>query len=152
MRLDTTVGLTAVVLGIIYTVQTLGIPKASIGNPMAPLYFPLSLGVLMIGMGASLAVNSVTRPKPGGKPAGAAKKPPVDIGAVKLIVGTSVMCLCYAFLFDEVGYSISTLLFLGGMLYLVNGRKGWLGNAVITAGFTFGIWYAFEKILKVSLP
>jgi len=47
MNPDIIVGIAGLVLGISYLIQSLSIPKAFIGNPWAPIYFPLSLGVLM---------------------------------------------------------------------------------------------------------
>ena len=58
----------------------------------------------------------------------------------------------YAAAFNRFGFIVSTLLFLGGMLFLVNGRKAWLTNIAVSAAFTFGAWGLFEKLLMINLP
>ena len=42
------------VLGVLYGIQAWHLPKALIGNPWAPVYFPLGLGILMTALGALL--------------------------------------------------------------------------------------------------
>uniref|UniRef100_UPI0033241479 tripartite tricarboxylate transporter TctB family protein n=1 Tax=Aminomonas paucivorans TaxID=81412 RepID=UPI0033241479 len=54
MRPNAWVGLAAVVLGVLYGIQAWHLPKALIGNPWAPVYFPLGLGILMTVLGALL--------------------------------------------------------------------------------------------------
>ncbi len=44
-------GIVSIILGIVYIIQTLALPRASIGSPMSPLYFPLGLGVSMVVLG-----------------------------------------------------------------------------------------------------
>jgi putative tricarboxylic transport membrane protein len=51
-----------------------------------------------------------------------------------------------------VGFIPSTLVFLGAMLFLINGSRAWKLNAVITLGFTFGAWYVFVRLFQINLP
>jgi putative tricarboxylic transport membrane protein len=101
-----------------------------------------ALGILMI---AVEVLRGNTRLQAGAK----SQK---DKSYIILIIGTIIICVVYAAIFNIVGFIISTLFFLGGMLFLVNGSKAWLTNTVITVVFTFAVWYAFEKILMISLP
>lgn len=141
-------GIGAIILGLLYTFKALSLPKASIGNPMAPLYFPLSLGVLMILMGVIVIVVEKNKKiisenkKEEGK----------DKGYLKLIIGTIIASLVYTIIFDKIGFIISTILFLGFILFMVNGRENWLTNIMVTVIFTIGIWYIFEKLINISLP
>jgi len=69
-----------------------------------------------------------------------------------LIISTLVLAIIYAFVFEKIGFLISTILFLGGLLFVINGRKKWVTNIVISFVFSFTAWYAFSQLLKVSLP
>ncbi|WP_422446319.1 tripartite tricarboxylate transporter TctB family protein [Thermoanaerobacterium sp. DL9XJH110] len=149
MNPNVIVGMVATIIGIIYSIQALSLPKATIGNPWAPVYFPLALGILMAALGVVMIAVEVLR---GNTRLQAGAKAPKDKSYIILIIGTIIICVVYAAVFNIVGFIISTLFFLGGMLFLVNGSKAWLTNTVITVVFTFAVWYAFEKILMISLP
>jgi putative tricarboxylic transport membrane protein len=148
MGRDSIVGFFALILGLIYSIQAYMLPKASIGNPWAPVYFPLGVGVLMMIVGA-LIIARDARKSDRSAPKDQKKKDP---GYVKLILGTVAACLVYAVIFNHVGFIISTMLFLGSVLFMVNGKAGWMSSAVIAAVFTITVWLAFEKILMINLP
>ncbi|MGB9813212.1 MAG: tripartite tricarboxylate transporter TctB family protein [Thermovenabulum sp.] len=148
MKKDMVTGIGAIILGLLYTFKALSLPKASIGNPMAPLYFPLSLGVLMILMGVIVIVveknkKIISENK---------KEEEKEKGYLKLIIGTIIASLVYTIIFDKIGFIISTILFLGFILFMVNGRENWQTNIMVTVIFTIGIWYIFEKLINISLP
>lgn len=143
------VGIASTTVGIIYSINAMTIPKAAVGNPLAPIYFPLGIGVLMGVIGVILIVQSLAR---GNSLSANEKRTSKDKGYPKLIAITVAICLVYAFIFNRAGYLVSTLLFLGSILFLVNGRKGWLVNILVTVIFTFGIQYLFEKVLMIGLP
>ncbi|WP_148866907.1 tripartite tricarboxylate transporter TctB family protein [Thermosediminibacter litoriperuensis] len=69
-----------------------------------------------------------------------------------MVLGTVAACLVYAVIFNHAGFIISTMLFLGSILFMVNGKAGWIRSAVIATVFTLTIWLAFEKILMINLP
>ncbi len=148
MNANMVVGAVAVIVGAAYLLQALHIPKATIGNPWAPMLFPLGLGVLMVVLGAYLFISTWIKEK---RFSTGERKPP-DRDFLKLMAGTIVACIAYAFLFDRAGFVVSTLLFLGSILFLVNGRKAWVTNLIVDMAFTFIIWYVFTDVLKISLP
>ncbi|MEA4883749.1 MAG: tripartite tricarboxylate transporter TctB family protein [Clostridia bacterium] len=157
MNGDFTVGLLAVLIGVIYSAQSLRLPKAMIGNPWAPVYFPLTLGVLMTVLGAALCLKNIGKRRPvaskGPKEAKEPeKKPQVDKEFPKLALGTIALCILYAVAFNKLGFIVSTILFLGAMLFLVNGLKGWRANIAVAVLFTYGIWFTFDRLLMISLP
>lgn len=140
------VGIFSAVFGIAYAVMSWNLPNASIGNPMAPKYFPLGVGVLATILAILLIMQGLRK-----GPAKAGKKVP-DKGYWVLIVGLIVCCLVYAFILEKVGFIISTIVFLLGMLFLVNGVKGWLANIATALIYSVGVWYIFEKVFQLSLP
>jgi len=150
MKKDTLIGLSSIILGLLYTYKTLGLPRASIGNPMAPLYFPLSLGVLMILMGIiAILVEMSKKTNLEDKKEIKEEK---DKSYVKLIVGTVIASIIYTVLFDKIGFIISTLLFLSFILFMVNGKDKWITNLLVSVLFSFSVWYIFEKLINISLP
>lgn len=160
MNGDFVVGALAVLIGLVYSLKALRLPRALIGNPWAPMYFPLGIGAAMTILGAVLCVSSLRSarkhdpvhtaraPKDGESPT----KPAVDKEFPRLALGTIGLCVLYAATFTRLGFVVSTLLFLGALLFLVNGAKRWLANIIVSAAFTFGAWFTFERLLMIHLP
>lgn len=146
MNADIIVGLFSAVFSIAYLTAAWTLPDASIGDPMAPKYFPLVVGALALIFSIALLARGKNR-----GPAKAKGKAP-DKGHWILIGGLIICCLVYAAILERVGFLISTPLFLGAMLFLVNGVKGWKANVLTALGFSFGIWYVFDKLFMISLP
>ena len=146
MNPDVIVGSFAAVFSIAYTIAAWELPSAAIGNPMAPKYFPLVVGAMAIIFSVALLIRGV-------KKGSVAKKAKTsDKGYWILIAGLMVLCLAYAAILEKIGFIISTILFLGAMLFLVNGVKGWKTNILTALCFTLGIWYIFEKVFMITLP
>lgn len=149
MRPNAWVGLAAIIFGVAYGVQALGLPKAPIGNPMAPLYFPIGLAVLMVFLGA---VTFAIEARKGLNSDDKSKRPQFHFHSMKLIFIVMGLCLVYTALFDRIGFVFSTILFLMAMLTIINGTRKSAQNAVITLCFSFGMWYVFVKLFQISLP
>lgn len=71
---------------------------------------------------------------------------------LKKIGLTCLFSILYAILFDKLGYVISTILFLQGVLFLFNGFKKWKTNTVVVLIFSLFIYILFSKLLGVYLP
>lgn len=149
MRPNLLVGFVAILIGVVYTSQAFMLPKAMVGNPWAPLYFPIGLGMLMVALGGILVLSEMRK---GLKPSGDTSVVRFNPSALRLIAGTSAACVIYALMFERIGFLPSTALFLGAMLFMVNGLKSWKLNLVISAAFTFGAWYTFVKLFQINLP
>lgn len=146
MNADIIVGIFSVVFSIAYMAAAWLLPDAAIGDPMAPKYFPLVVGA----MGTIFSVMLLYRGVKRGHVAKKGKAP--DAGHWVLIGGLIACCLAYAVILEMAGFLVSTPLFLGAMLFLVNGVKGWKANILTALGFSFGIWYVFDKIFMITLP
>ena len=149
MRPNALVGFTALFLGIVYAIQAFNLPKAMIGNPWAPVYFPIGLGILMACLGL---LQIVLEARKGLTNLEGVKRPKFQASSLKLIFGAAALCILYALIFERLGFIISTLIFLGALLFLINGPKAWKLNSILTAGFTFGAWYMFVKLFQINLP
>ncbi len=153
---DFMVGALAVLIGLVYSAGALRLPRAMIGNPWAPTYFPLGIGVIMTILGAALCLRNLRRREPTERAQDQASqaqdKPAVDKDFPRLALCTIGLCILYAMIFSRLGFIVSTLLFLGAMLFLVNGKRGWLANILVSVVFTFGTWFTFERLLMIHLP
>ncbi len=148
MRPNAWVGLAAVIFGAVYAQQAWALPRAPIGNPLAPVLFPLGVGVFMVLMGALLFVQEALK---GLNADDKSKRPHFQWKGIKLIVFVVVMCGIYTLLFDHAGFVFSTLLFLGAMLMVINPGRTKL-NVVVTLCFAFGLWYIFGSVFQINLP
>ena len=145
VRSDSIVGIFAIFLGAIYSAQSLALPKASIGNPWAPIYFPVSLGVLLIAVGVMILVKALKHSKEGSRLS-------FPREALILIGGTLLICAVYAFIFERIGFIPSTMIFMGSVLTLINEFKNWKINLIVSVSFTLLIWGVFEKLFYINLP
>lgn len=136
-----------ILLSFSFLVGSMNLPKANLGNPNGPLYFPIGLSVFMLIFSIfyfyqewrSLHVHheEVRLLLKG--------RTPRLIGLTVLYGGI------YAFIFERIGFLFSTILFLAALLFTVNGRKI-VVNLAVAIGFSFLSWYAFSVLLGVSLP
>lgn len=147
---DTTVGAVSLASSAIYTIGAWMLPDASIGNPMAPKYFPLLIGGMGLVFSSLLVVQGV-RKKTTGSSAG-------NTGAGRdekywlVILELIGCCLVYAFILEKLGFIISTSIFLGAMLFIVNGRKAWIINIVTAVLYSVGTFFIFNTVFQMTLP
>ncbi|GBF12486.1 tripartite tricarboxylate transporter TctB family protein [Tepidibacillus infernus] len=143
-------GIVSILIGIVYSIQSYQLPKATVGNAWAPIYFPLGLGVLMAIFGVVMLVQGLAKGKANN---GEQKQGKMKMTyTAKLIAFTSVVSIIYALLFDRIGYVLSTIFFLGAILFVVNGVKQWKTNMIVSISFALGIYIVFSKFLGIILP
>jgi putative tricarboxylic transport membrane protein len=139
-------------LGILYTVSTLMMPAAKIGNPQEPKIFPLLLGIALLLLGVLLVLEEIrNRPKMDTEKTEAKKS--LEFGpAEQSIVWTILNGVLYTVLFDRIGYVFSTFLFLSLELIIFRGKKGWLQSLLIAVIFSVLAFVLFNTALGVYLP
>ncbi len=133
---------------IIFLISSLRIDKAPMGNPNAPLYFPviIAAGLFVLSLiyffeefkKRDESLDVLRKLKSGRTP--------------KLLFGTMLICVVYSIFFEIVGFLISTILFLFLELCLVNGMKRWKVNIPVAVIFTVVVWFGFSRLLGLSLP
>jgi putative tricarboxylic transport membrane protein len=136
-----------ILLSFSFLIGSMNLPKANLGNPNGPLYFPIGLSVFMLIFSIfyffqewkSISVHNedIKLLLKGRTP--------------KLIGLTVIYGGIYALIFERLGFLFSTILFLGALLFTVNGRKI-VVNLIVAISFSFLSWYAFSVLLGVSLP
>ena len=134
--------------GLVYLIFTLNLPKSNIGDPNSPMYFPLLIASLLIVMSAIYFIQELRKRSENFT----AFAQLLERATLLRIIFTIVFALVYALLFEPLGFLISTILFLGAVLFLINGFKRWLQNILVTIIFSAITWYTFSQLLDVSLP
>lgn len=150
MNLPALTGIISIIFGVIYGIQAYNLPRANVGNPIAPILFPLLLSVFMIICGIVLFIKET-----GKKEAVKEKKQDAKKGmthSTKLIIFTCVASLIYALVFEGLGYVLSTILFIGSILFVLNGKQNWKVNMVVAVCFSVGIYFIFMRLLAIPLP
>ncbi|WP_209125077.1 tripartite tricarboxylate transporter TctB family protein [Alkalihalobacillus sp. BA299] len=136
------------IIGVGFLIGSLNLPKAKLGDPNGPLYFPILICILLTILSLVYFFQEwkVRRKEI------EEVKLLVQGRTPKLIISTVILILIYTFLFERIGFLFSTVIFLGGLLFAVNGKKRWLQNILVSVLFSFISWYMFAKLLQVSLP
>ncbi|SDM28818.1 tripartite tricarboxylate transporter TctB family protein [Sediminibacillus halophilus] len=132
----------------LFLISSLQLPKANMGNPNAPLYFPAGLSILMLLLSFVYLFQELKHVAEENKEL----RQLFSGRTPKLLVTTLGSGVIYALVFDQIGFLLSTILFLGGLLFFINGWKKWLINCIVAVSFSFLTWYAFSQLLGVSLP
>ncbi len=151
MNYSALAGVVSVLVGIVYSIQSYNLPRAVIGKPMAPVIFPLGLGILMILFGSIQILRSVRVGEFAFVSEMKGKKPELTYTA-KIIAYTCFIAVIYALLFNRVGYVFSSVFFLGSLLFAVNGIQRWKTNLTVSIVFSLSIYILFSKVLGLILP
>ena len=139
---DLWAGLCVAVLGVVGLVAGLRIfVPAGLNDSLGPRAFPVTISILLIVLGAILAVRSIVR---------RLTEPP-DVGALRMLLVLSLAVVGYLLVFGILGFLLSTVLLLAALFVYLGERRVWLAVTVavalavlITVGFTSG--------LNVALP
>jgi len=148
MTINVVTGILAFLLGVGYSYLAWTLPRATVGNPLAPLIFPLMLGGGMTLLGILLLIQEKARvSKKEGKPVSF-----IFTQYGKSIAVVTLLCVLYAFFFERMGYLLSTFLFLSIVLYMFNGKERWKAIVGISLGFSVGVYVVFGEVLSIQLP
>jgi putative tricarboxylic transport membrane protein len=129
------------------------LPQLQVGDPMGPQVFPALIGIGL--MASALLLMAETWRKH--RPAPAHPRPDPDQGhrdlaAHRLILlGMVLWTALYYVAFEPLGYLISTLVYMFGLLACFN-RGRWFVNVACAVGFTLAAYAVFTRFLQVALP
>ncbi len=139
-----------IVLGVAYLLKSLALPKASIGNAMDPLYFPISLGIMLTLIGLLLFAKSdksqIARVIEAMK-----NQSPKDKEVTRMVTITCAVAIIYGLIFEHVGFVLATFFFMMSILFLTNGKKI-LVNTLVAGIFSISIFALFNYALGIPLP
>ncbi|MCP3740062.1 tripartite tricarboxylate transporter TctB family protein [Rossellomorea sp. BNER] len=137
-----------ILLSCSFLIGSINLPKANLGDPNGPMYFPVGLSIFMIIFSVVYLFQELKRLHEKNE----GIKEMLEGRTPKLIGLTVLYGAVYAMIFERFGFLFSTILFLGALLFTLNGRKKWLVNILVTVISSFILWYAFSVLLGVSLP
>ncbi len=137
-----------IVISIIFLIAAFNLPKANLGNPNGPLYFPIGLSFFLLIFSVLYLFQELKTLHNDHS-----KINQLLHGRTPKLIGITVLLgIGYALIFEKIGFLISTILFLGALLFVINGIKKWKVNVIVAVVFAFLTWYGFSQLLGVSLP
>jgi putative tricarboxylic transport membrane protein len=139
---DTIAGCAFLVSGMFFLVGSTGISKSSYGSNVGPSIFPFGLGAILIFLSMLVIYKARNyRHAP-------ATKGIRDYRRFALVLSATVV---YVFVFEPLGYVISTFLFLT-FVFQVMERKKLLHTLIISGLFSFSVYYLYVIVFQGTLP
>jgi putative tricarboxylic transport membrane protein len=146
---DRLLAVCAVLGALIYLFADAQIPTPVISDPLGPKVFPALIGIGLLGSGLLVYLDSIKkRAVASGESAGSGANPNKPR---LLLLAMAVWTVAYYTAFEPVGYILSTVIYLFGLLLYFNPKR-YLKNAIISALFTAAAYAVFAKFLGVSMP
>jgi putative tricarboxylic transport membrane protein len=137
-----------------YFVGAFFIAVPTLKQQMGPSFFPKGIGVAMVILSAIYVIQQlrggVKEDEERAAMIGAEEKIQGKVN-LKRIGFILVLMLFYAFVFERLGYAISTfVVFMVGVLYL--DRRHFVRDGIIAVIASFVLYYVFTTVLRVQLP
>ncbi len=145
-------GLLTLLIALIYGIQAYNLPRASIGNPMAPSLYPLGLAIVMLVLAGILLLRSDFKKVKESFESVKKESTDKDRLSWKMIFITTIASIGYGIVFEHLGYIISTFIFLEIILGITNGKEKWKINSIVAIAFSIAVYILFSKVLGISLP
>lgn len=141
---DRYASLVFLLIGIAFVWESQKISQSSYGSNVGPDIFPMGLGIVLILLSIRLFYE-VFRSK---NTAAAEEKTRPDYKRFLLILGAAIL---YAYFLEDIGYVIGTFVFLLFAFQVIE-RGKWIASVIVSAVFSYGVYYLFVKILEGTLP
>jgi len=141
-------GIISIVLGLVYSITALRLPRMAMGDRLGPKIFPYFVGIVTIITGIALILQD-RDPEKRSKKAEFGLKEHKNLWLNIVIL--TIAGILYGFFIDELGYMIATALFIFSVSMLINKGK-LVQNIVIAVLFSVVTYFVFGVALKLSLP
>jgi putative tricarboxylic transport membrane protein len=153
MFADRVIAICVIVFAALYLWATSQIPSLEIGDPLGPKAFPDLLGIGLLLAAVLLFVETIKKkaegePEPAPKSEVATKE---ELGHLVVIAGVCAWTALYYAVFEQLGYILSTTIFLFGLTSYFS-RRRWVMNATTVVLFSVGSYALFVDVLGVTLP
>lgn len=139
---DRYAGIVFLVIGALFIIESQKISTSAYGSSIGANIFPLVLGIFLSLLSLRL-VYETFRIKNTEK-----SKEKLDYKRFCIIFGAAVL---YAYFLEDVGFVITTFLFLMISFQTMQRGKIWV-SLLIAAAFSYGVYYLFVNVLDGSLP
>ena len=141
-------GIISIVLGLVYSLTALRLPRMAMGDRLGPKIFPYFVGIVTIITGIALILQD-RNPEKRSKKAEFGFKEHKNLWLNIVIL--TIAGILFGFFIDELGYMIATALFIFSVSMLINKGK-LVQNIVIAVLFSVVTYFVFGVALKLSLP
>ncbi|MDM5332579.1 tripartite tricarboxylate transporter TctB family protein [Ureibacillus composti] len=139
---DKGTGIILLIISILFVLESLKISGSAYGSAIGPKTYPLILGIILGLLSLRLLYESFKSK--------AENKEKADIDYKKFGV-IFIAAILYVFLLEIIGYVLSTFLFLL-IAFQVMEKGKILSTIIISAIFTFGVYFMYVSLLGGSLP
>ncbi len=141
-KFDRIAGIAFLLVGILFLVESQKISESAYGSSVGPKIFPMWLGIILIALSIRLIYETFKYKSEG------SKKEQLQYKKFLIIFVSAVL---YAFFLEKIGYVVSTFLFL--LIAFQTMERGKIFySVIISAFFSFGVYYFFSELLGGSLP
>lgn len=141
---DFFIGIGIVIFGALVFAMSRDLPTAQFG--LGSSGYPMFVSVLMMILGAVLAISAIAKGKIKLQFSAPADKTPI----LKTAFATAATFL-YVFLLPHIGFLLLTPVFLFGLMLLFGYRKYVLA-AVVSILLSTGVFYLFSRVFFIFLP
>lgn len=141
-KFDRIAGIAFLLVGILFLVESQKISESAYGSSVGPKIFPMWLGIILIALSLRLIYETFKYKSEG------SKKEQLQYKKFLIIFVSAVL---YAFFLEKIGYVVSTFLFLL-IAFQTMERGKIIYSVIISAFFSFGVYYFFSELLGGSLP
>jgi putative tricarboxylic transport membrane protein len=148
---------------IVYLYADYQIPVSRMGDSLGPRAFPALVGCGLLLAGALLLIEAFSKAKklehkaPVDAEPSAGHEPPAVLTVRQrvhqslILIAMVAWTILYYSVFEEVGYLIATVVFLGGLLSYFH-RGHYRANLLTAVGFAVVVDLVFTHLLNVPLP
>lgn len=141
-KFDRYTGVAFLLVGILFLIESQKISDSAYGSSVGPKIFPMWLGIILMALSIRLIYETFKYKTE------ESEKEKLQYKKFFIIFGGAVL---YAFFLEKIGYAVSTFLFL--LITFQTMERGKMVNSIlISAAFSFGIYYLFSEVLGGSLP
>ncbi len=129
-------------IGTAFVVESRNISDSAYGSNVGPSLFPMGLGILLVLLSIRLFVETFRYQE--------SNKRGDSLDWKRFII-ILVSATLYGLLLEEIGYIITTFLFL--LIGFQTMEKGkWISSLLVSGLFSGGVYYVYVDILQGTLP
>jgi putative tricarboxylic transport membrane protein len=139
---DRYAGILFLAVAAFFIIESQKISSAAYGSTVGPNVFPTGLGIILGLLSIRLIYETFRYQKE------EQQKESLDYKRFIIIL---VAAFLYCFFLEDVGYTVTTFLFLFISFQTLKRGKVW-SSLIISASFSIGVFYLFDSFLKVNLP
>ena len=141
-KFDRFAGIAFLLVGILFLVESQKISDSAYGSSVGPKIFPMWLGIILMALSIRLIYETFKYKTE------ESEKEKLQYKKFFIIFGSAIL---YAFFLEKIGYAVSTFLFLL-IAFQTMERGKVVYSVIISAAFSFGVYYLFSEVLGGSLP